>query len=182
MATDTQGSCEKKLAFFRKACYNTVMKDIKTKPTGVFKIKFPITIILLCVAVYLLCGVGIGVSVWRIIHFGVKEFADVLKYPFLILVCLFCIVVVSSILIKSQYAVDDKYFTSQYGLIKSKFPVKDVTALTFDTDEKKLTVNFGEQFMVLSVNPDYSEALVRALLAVNPNIDYGFTLAENNDK
>ena len=95
------------------------------------------------------------------------------------LVCLFCIVVVTSILIKSQYAVDDKYFISQYGLIKSKFPVKDVTALTFDTDEKKLTVNFGEQFMVLSVNPDYSEALVRALLAVNPNIDYGFTLAEN---
>jgi hypothetical protein len=87
--------------------------------------------------------------------------------------------VVTSILIKSQYAVDDKYFTSQYGLIKSKFPVKDVTALTFDTDEKKLTVNFGEQFRVLSVNPDYSEALVRALLAVNPNIDYGFTLAEN---
>ena len=155
------------------------MEKEQEKPTGVFKIKFSLTVILLCVAVYLLCGVGIGVSVWRIIRFGVKEFSDVLKYPFLILVCLFCVVVVTAILIKSQYTVDGKYFVSQYGLIKSKFPVQDITALTFDTDEKKLTVNFGEQFMVLSVNPDYSEALVRALLAVNPNIDYGFTLAEN---
>lgn len=155
------------------------MKKNADKPTGVFKIKFSLTIILLCVAVYLLCVAGVGVSVWRILRFGVKEFIDFLKYPFLILVCLFCIVLVTSILIKSQYAVDGKYFISQYGLVKSKFLIKDITSITLDTDSKKLTVNFGEQFMVLSISPDYSEALVRALLAVNPNIDYGFTLAEN---
>ncbi|MBQ8322741.1 MAG: hypothetical protein IJX91_02110 [Clostridia bacterium] len=155
------------------------MKKNESKPTGVFKIKFSVTIVLLCVAVYVLCAVGIGVSVWRIVRFGVKEFSDVLKYPFLILVCLLCIVLVTSILIKSQYAVDDKYFISQYGLVKSKFLIKDITSITLDTESKKLTVNFGEQFMVLSVSPDFSEPLVRALLAVKPDIDYGFTLAEN---
>ncbi len=149
------------------------------KPTSVFKIKFSVTIYLLSVAIYLLCVVGIGISVWRISTFGVKNFSDALKYPFLIAVCVFCIAIVTGILIKSQYVITDRYFISQYGFIKSKFSIKDVTAITLDTDVKKLTVNFGEQFMVLSVDKKWNEQLVRALLAVNPAIDYGFTLAEN---
>ena len=144
----------------------------------IFKIQFSKSILFLAVAVYVLCVVGVAVSVWRIMQFGVKEFLDVIKYPFLIAVCLFCIVLVTCVLAKSQYVVDEQHLTTQYGFIKSKFPVKNITEIVQDTDCKKLTVKFGEEYMVITVSSTWNEAFVRALLAVNPDIDYGFTLTE----
>lgn len=148
----------------------------------IFKITFSKSIYLLCVAVYLLCIAGIALSVWRIIKFGVHGFNDIIKYPFLIAVCLLCIVLVTAILIRSQYVVDKQYLITQYGLIKSKFAIKDITAVTLDSDSQKLTVNFGEPYTVISVSPAWNEQFVRALLAVNPNIDYSFTFSENKDE
>ncbi len=144
----------------------------------VFKIKFSNVIFLLCALVFVLCGVGIGLSIWRIYRFGVLTFTDVLKYPFLIAVCVFCIVLVISILIKSEYAVDKTHFTTQYGFIKTKYEIKTITALTLDTQTKKLTMNFGEQFMIISVMEKWTDQLVRAILDVNPDIDYSFTLTD----
>lgn len=143
-----------------------------------FKIKFSPAILVLCVAILLLCLVGIGVSVWRINRFGINGFNDVIKYPFLIAVCLFCIVIVISLLIRSQYLVNGETLITQFGIIKSKSSVKEITSILLDRDLNKLTVYFGEQYSVISVSPEWNEDLVRALLAVNPNIDYGFTLTD----
>ena len=144
----------------------------------VFKIKFSTTVIILCIAVLALCGAGIGVSVWRILEHGVRSFADALKSPFLIAVCLFCIVIVIALLIKSQYVVEDERFFTQFGFIKSRFSIKEVTTLVLDCQKNKLTMKFGEEFFVITVNPTWQENLVRALLAVNPDIDYSFTLTD----
>ena len=143
-----------------------------------FKIKFPKSILWICVAIYALCGVGVGISVWRMVRFGVGTFFDVLKYPFLIVVCLLCVVIVTSVLIKSEYIVDEQFLISKFGLVKSKFPIKDITSIVLDSDAKKLTVYFGEQFTVLSVMPEWNEDLSRALLKVNPDIDYSFTFSD----
>lgn len=159
------------------------MKNIDQKnDKQIFKITFSKSIYLLCVAVYVLCLAGIALSVWRIIKFGVHGFNDIIKYPFLIAVCLLCIVLVTAILIRSQYVVDKQYLITQYGLIKSKFAIKDITAVTLDSDSQKLTVNFGEPYTVISVAPSWNEQFVRALLAVNPSIDYSFTFSENTDE
>ena len=159
------------------------MKNVdKKNDKQIFKITFSKSIYLLCVAVYLLCIAGIALSVWRIIKFGVHGFNDIIKYPFLIAVCLLCIVLVTAILIRSQYVVDKQYLITQYGLIKSKFAIKDITAVTLDSDSQKLTVNFGEPYTMISVSPAWNEQFVRALLAVNPNIDYSFTFSENKDE
>ncbi len=155
-----------------------VMKKQELENVKRFKMKFPPAIVLLCIAVLALCGVGIGISIWRIAHFGIKGFNDVIKYPFLIAVCVFCIVIVTSIFIRSQYVVAGEIFITQFGIIKTKFPIKDMTSLLLDRDLYKLSIYFGEQFSVISVSPAWNEELVRALLDVNPNIDYGFTLTE----
>ncbi|MBQ3505594.1 MAG: hypothetical protein IJA89_02350 [Clostridia bacterium] len=147
-----------------------------------FKIKFSKTIYLLCIAVFLLCAAGVGISVWRIARFGIGGFSDALKSPFLIAICLFCIVLVISILVKSQYAVDDQNLITQYGFVKSKFAVKDMTSMVLNTETQKLSVYFGEQFTVLSTSQDWNEQLVRAILKINPNIDYSFTLTDTPQK
>lgn len=154
------------------------MKDTpNTNPTAI-KIKFPKKIIVLSVLAYLLCIGGMAVSIWRIIRFGIHGFSDVLKYPFLIAVCVFCIALITGVLIKSQYSVKDGNFITQYGFIKSKFPVKDFTSMTLNTDEKKLTIYSGEQYMIISVSPDWVHEFTKALLEINPKIEYSFTLTD----
>lgn len=143
-----------------------------------FVYQFTPVMLLLIIGVLLLCGAGIGVSVWRIVQFGVKSFNDVIRYPFLIAVCLFCIVFVVCVFIRSQYVVAGETLTTQFGFIKSTYDIKKITAMVFDRDTNKLTVNFGEEFIVLSVNPVWNEQFTRAILDANDAIDYSFTLTE----
>ena len=182
-ASYANGYLKKSVAFFLLPCYNVYMKNQSTGKTPIiFKIKLTTAMLFLSIAVLLLCGAGIGLSIWRIFKYGIHGFNDIIKYPFLIAVCVFCIVLMVSIFIKSQYAVDDKYLLTQYGFIKSRFTIADITALVYNTDEKKLTVKFGEEYTVVAVDPAWQEELVRALLAVKPEIDYSFTLAQIPDK
>ena len=87
-----------------------------------------------------------------------------------------------SLLIKSQYIVDETHFTTQFGFIKSKTEIKTITSMVFDTDTHKLTVYMGEEYYVLAISREWNEDLAQALLAVNPQIDYSFTLAETDGK
>lgn len=136
----------------------------------------------LFIAVIALCIISAGVSVWRIIQYGVNGFTDVIKYPFLIAICLFGVVLVICIMAKSQYLVDDTYLVLQYGFIKSRFKASEITSIVQDTDKKKLQIYFGqEQFIAVNVHPDWFEELVRALLKINPTIDYSFTFSDNNE-
>lgn len=171
------------VAFFFFPCYNKIMKN-KMQPQHIksFKYKFTKLLICLAIAVIALCSAGIGLSIYRIIAFGINGVYDLLKSPFLILVCVSCIVIVTSILIKSQYVVDDKNFTIQFGFIKNIFPIKEITSVLLNSDLKKLTVYIGEQFFVLSLSPEDNEELVKSLRNVNSNIDYSFTLSDSPDK
>jgi hypothetical protein len=135
--------------------------------------------VVLCIAVLLLCGLGIATSVIRILKNGVHGFSDALKSPFLILICLFCIAVVVSILIRSQYTVDDEFLTTQFGFIKNKISVQELTSIELDTTAQKLTLYSGENFSVVSINKEWNDAFIKALLKANPNIEYAFTLTDN---
>ncbi len=158
------------------------MKNISApKEAKIYKIKFTKAILALAVAVMVFCTVGIVFSIVQIINHGIIDFYDILKYPFLILISIFCTALVLAILIKSQYIIDQQYLTSQFGFIKSKFDVKKITAIILDTDTNKLTVNCGEEFFIISLDKEWNEAFVRDLLAVNPHIDYSFTFSEKKN-
>ena len=141
----------------------------------------PLMIVLSC-AVILLCLAGIALSVYRIIKEGIHGFTDALKSPFLIAVCLFGIVVVVALLIRSQYIVTDEHLITQFGIIKSKFAIQDITSILLDTDSHKLTVYMGEEYFVVSTNPEWNNDLVQALRERKPEIDFSFTLTEKTDK
>lgn len=147
-----------------------------------FKYKLTVAMKLVAIAVIALCLAGIGVSVYRIVKFGVRELMDALQSPFLILICLFCIVMVIAMFVKSQYIVTDKYYITQYGFIKSKFLIKDITSMIFNTETKKLTIYSGEQYCVLSICAEWKEDFARALMDINPEIEYSVTLTDKADE
>ena len=146
-----------------------------------FPIRFSKLVIGLCIAAIILCIIAIVISVWRIVQFGIHDFTDVIKYPFLIGICLFGIALVISVWIKSEYVVCDKHLSLRYGFIFSRYPIKEITSIVQDTDLKKLSVYFSEQFIVITIQSEWFEKFVRALLAVNPDIDYSFTLTNTPD-
>lgn len=147
-----------------------------------FKFRFTKTVIGLAIAVLILCSVGIALSIWRIVAYGLNGAGDLLKSPFLILVCVFCISLVVSIFVCSRYIVTEEYFITQFGFIKSKFLMKDMTSILLNSDTNKLTVYMGEQqYFVLSIDPAWNDAFIAALRKANPNIEFSFTLAEKKD-
>ncbi|MBQ7948431.1 MAG: hypothetical protein IJ284_01575 [Clostridia bacterium] len=157
-------------------------KQSAPQEAKIFKFKFtPLMIVLAC-AVLALCAAGIAVSVWRISENGVNGFSDVLKSPFLILICLFGIVIVTALLIRSRYVVTNETLTTQFGLIKSKFQIQDFTSVQLDTDSRKLTVYMGEQFFVVTTDPVWNNDFVQALREAKPDIEFSFTLAETKEE
>lgn len=168
------------VAFFHLACYNRIMKNTNSYEKQVFKYNLSVKMIVLSILAILLSVAGIAVSANRIAQEEIDGFIAALRSPLLIFVCLACIVIVLSILIKSQYVIDGKDYITQFGFIKSRFPIKDITALVLDSDTKKLTVYIGEQYSVLSLNAEWNDAFIKALRDINPNIDFSFTLAEEN--
>lgn len=150
----------------------------KNTDKKIYKIKLTPALLVLSIAVLILCGVGIGLSIWRIVRFGIHGINDVIKYPFLIAVCVFCIALVISIYCKTQYVIWGKQFYTQFGFVRTRYEINDVTALIFDRDTNKLSVYFGEEYIVLSVKNDWQESFVRELLNIKPSIDYSFTLSD----
>ncbi len=138
--------------------------------------------LILAITVLLLCGTGIGISAYRIARFGIRRFSDVLQSPLLIAVCMFCIVLMISVLAKSQYIVDDTHYITQFGFIKTKVPIKEITLLELDTDTKKLTVHMGESYSVLSLSSEWQDEFIAAIRKVNPSVEFTFTLTENKEE
>ena len=147
-----------------------------------FTFHFTKPIIALAIAVVALCAAGIGLSIWRIVKFGLNDTGDMLKSPFLILICVFCITLVISIFVRSRYIVTEEHFITQFGFIQSKVPVKDLTSILLNSDTNKLTVYIGEQqYFILSINPSWNDDFIAALRKANPSIAFSFTLADKKN-
>ena len=147
-----------------------------------FKFRFTPLMIILAIAVFILCAAGIVLSGWRIHNQGIHGFNDALKSPLLIAICVFGIVVVAALLIRSQYVITEKELIVQFGIIKNKFNVAEFTSILLDTDTQKLTIYMGEAFFVVTTNPMWNNDFVQALREVKPEIEFSFTLTEGNPK
>ena len=148
----------------------------------IFKIKFNAKIITLCVLVFALCGAGIAVSIVRMIRYGVHGFHDVIKYPFLIAVCVFCIALVIALLIRSNYEISKTEFITRFGFVKTKYPVQDLTKIEFDPATKKLWTYSGEAFAVITLYPEWTDEFIAALKEANPNIEYALKQPTTNEE
>lgn len=159
-------------------------KQSAPQEAKIFKFKFTLPMILVAIAALALCAVGIGLSIWRIVKDGIHDFGDVLKSPFLIAISVFAIVVIVALLVHSRYVVTKQSFTIQFGFIKNTYDLSKVTSLLLDTDSHKLTVYMGEEFFVVTTNPEWNNDLVQAVREGNPDVEFNFTLAEpkNPDK
>ena len=137
------------------------MKKQSTKHC--FPYRFTKAMLALCIASLVLCIVGIGVSVYRMIRFGVKDFNDFIRYPFLVIVCVFAVAVIIALLVRSQYVVTQEKLYSNFGFLKSSVDVSKITAIVCDAQEDKATVYLGEAYFVVTLPKGENEKLAAAL-------------------
>ena len=132
----------------------------------------------LCAAIILLCIAGIIVSIVNMVENGVYGLYDVLKYPFLTLLEVGCIVLVIAFLIRSEYVVTKTEFIARYGIVKNVFPLQKISSMLLDSDTQKLTLNMEEGYFIVSAEESENQNLIQALRENNPEIGFSFTNAE----
>lgn len=166
-----QNSC-----FFIAPCYNIGMNKFKYKfstPTLVF------------------IGLGIALAIAGAVLNTYNIFADkcwtyaspsiyIIRYVLIYFVAVALIVIMTSLLLSSYYSVDDKYFYTAFGIIRSKFDIKSIVAIVLDRETNRLSVFFSEtQFTNIVVKPEWNDKFVDAILKANPLIEYTIKSKEN---
>ena len=142
-----------------------------------FKYKFTkLTKVLICVSL-LLPVVAFALNTYYVIAEGTRTaanpFIPVLIYTLMYFVSVFAFVILLSFLISSYYSVDEKYFKTSLGIIKSKYEIKKIDCIVIEKNVNKLGVYFKDQtFIVVAINDEWYDEFSDAILAVNPEIEF----------
>jgi hypothetical protein len=134
-----------------------------------------------------LCIVGFGLNLYLTISKGVSSAADpvypILQYTLMFFVTIVLFVILVTILVSSYYAIDDKTFTTCFGLIKSKYPIDEIDVITLDRKTNKLSVTFlNGSYIIIVVKEEWYNQFIESLLAANPKIEYAINSEENEKK
>ncbi len=171
----------KTVAFWRVWAYNLEeMKKFKYKFNTVTYVLIALCLALAVAALilntYYVCTEGISKAV-NIVY-------PILQYVLTYFVALAVLLLLVSLLISSYYSVTDEYFTTSFGIIKSKYKVQDIDMIVLDkTNPKKknrLSVYFNnDTYIVVVVKPQWFDAFTDALREANPNIRYDIETPED---
>ncbi len=150
-----------------------------------FKYKFTKLTLSLIYAGIALCFAGLGINIFRIINDNIEEAANIIypiiQYTLFFLIPVILLVLLISLLLASYYSIDENTLKTSFGIIKSKYDVKDIKSVILDRTTNKLSVGMsnGTLFMIV-VNEEWYQDFIDALCRTNPLIEYSINSKENN--
>lgn len=147
-----------------------------------FKYKYKPYIFVIMALSVILALATIGMTIYRLIN-GYDP-SKIFNAVITTLISLFIILLVTSMMISSYYAVDDKNFILRWGILKNVIPVKEITKLLYDSDKKKLTVYYGaeDNYMLVSLDKVNPIDIVDALRKRNAKILFESYSVADDDK
>jgi len=153
----------------------------------VFKYKFTKTTNVLIYVGIALCFVALGINIFSIVTSDVKTAANpvypIIQYTLMFLIPIILLVLLISLLISSYYSLDDKYFKTSFGIIKSKYEIANIETVVLDRTTDKLTVFFkNNSFVVVTVKEEWYNEFIDALCKANRNIEYSIKSKDPEDK
>ncbi len=150
----------------------------------VFKYKFTkVTTILIYTGIFL-CALCVGLNIFSIVTSDLSSSANivypVIQYTLMFLIPLALAVILVSLLVSSYYSIDEKWLKTSFGVIKSKYDLKDIKTLLLDRTTNKLSVYFNnESFIVIVVKEDWYDDFIDALCSANDKIEFTINSKEN---
>lgn len=150
-----------------------------------FKYKFSRLVTALIYVSIALCFVGVGINIFLIVTGDVKSAANpvypIIQYTLMFLIPLALLVILASLLISSHYSIDDKYFKTSFGIIKSKYEIAGIEAVILDRTTDKLSVYFkNNSFIVVVVKEEWYNEFIDALCKANRSISFSIKSKEND--
>lgn len=154
-----------------------------------FRFQFSGVMIALLTLLLALCAAGIALTTWQLVGFlqggDLSSPYDWLKYALLYLVSILLAVIVVAMLIKSQYVVTEKQLVMQFGIIRSRYEIKDIYSIRLFRGSNKLTVYFDDyktKYMVIVVKDAWYNDFVEALTTRNEKISFDFITPEEEQE
>lgn len=150
-----------------------------------FRYKFSKPITALIYISIALCFVGAGINIFLIITGDVKSAANpaypIIQYTLMFLIPAALLIILVSLLISSYYSIEDKYFKTSFGIIKSKYEISDIETVILDRTTNKLSVYFkNNSFIVVVVKDEWYNEFIDALCKANRNISFSIKSKENS--
>ncbi len=150
-----------------------------------FRYKFSKPITALIYISIALCFVGVGINIFLIITGDVKSAANpvypIIQYTLMFLIPAVLLIILVSLLISSYYSIEDKYFKTSFGIIKSKYEISDIETVILDRTTNKLSVYFkNNSFIVVVVKDEWYNEFIDALCKANRNISFSIKSKENS--
>ena len=143
-----------------------------------FRYKFSKPITALIYISIALCFVGVGINIFLIITGDVNP---IIQYTLMFLIPAVLLIILVSLLISSYYSIEDKYFKTSFGIIKSKYEISDIETVILDRTTNKLSVYFkNNSFIVVVVKDEWYNEFIDALCKANRNISFSIKSKENS--
>lgn len=148
-----------------------------------YKFRFTNLILGLLWAALVLCVAGF---IWNIIRFmqtGAASVYEWLQYGILFFTTVFFAALIVSMFICSRYTITDKQLITQFGFIRSKYSIANITSVHLFKGAGKLAVYFNDnKYMVIVVKPEWYEEFIKELLQRNDKIGFSFSTAEEEEE
>ncbi len=158
---------------------------MKKSPIKRYKFQYSPIIFIMFGLGFALAAAGIALTVWRIATQGADGVYQWLQHILLLLMSAILIVVILSMLIKSQYLLYEDKLVLQFGIIRTKYQLKQIFSVHLFKGAGKLAVYFDDfktKFVNIVVKESWYDDFVKSLLELNPNIGFSFSSAEEEEE
>ena len=162
-----------------------LQKEKKQFPEKRYRFRFSALTLTLLAAALALCAAGIALTTWLFVEFlqggDLSSAFDWLKFIVFYIVSIGIAVVVTAMLIRSEYILTEKKLTLALGLIRMKTPLEQISSVHLFKGANKLAVYFDgakTRYMVIVVNAALYEEFARELILRNERIGFSFSTAE----
>ena len=156
----------------------------------IYKYKFTKLTLTLIYIGMALCLVGLGINIYSILTSNIGESANIvypiIQYSLMFLIPIVLLVLLISLLLSSYYSIDENTLKTSFGIIKSKYDIREIQTIVLDRTTNKLSVYLKNSiFFVIVVKEEWYADFIDALCKANSQIEYTIRSKENdidNDK
>lgn len=146
------------------------------------------TLVFMAIAL-LLCVACFAVTTWRFIGFlqtgDLSSTYSWLQFIILYLATVLLAILITAMLVRSQYVITDKQVIVQFGFIKTKYEIKGIFSIHLFKGSNRLALYFDDyhtKYTMVAVNPSWYDEFIKTLLAIKPSIEFSFSSADEETK